>query len=104
MVLLGFDTTLASALLCILGCEGPFVFDTKIAAHNGYLDDEEKWLEKDKFTISQAGQEVTGQDLFNFLTAVKTYGANPVFDNGRTYWFEGVRRVDLKQFSFIWGC
>lgn len=101
--LVGFNTALSKTLISMLDREGPFVIDTKIAAHNIDLDDGNDWLDKDKITIGQDGQKVTKTDLCDFLTAVQKYGETPVFNNGRSYWFEGVKQYDRKSFRFIWG-
>lgn len=103
-----FDDELASTLIDILDEIGPFQINTNIASHNIFLEKEDperymELLEKDNMTIGESGKKVTKSDLKNFLFKAKKYGEKDAFNNGRSYFFEGITKVGEKSYEFDWG-
>lgn len=115
MAYLDSEIELVKSFLQICGQEGPIVIDTQIAAHNYMLEDklkdtgkENQWkkhIKEDKFTIGKEGENITPNDIYLFLDYAKKRGKRKVFDNGRSYFFEGIMPSKQKDvhYELCWG-
>jgi hypothetical protein len=90
-----------------------FEFDSRIKAHNDFYDRntcydklsaEQKKLAKlnDVFIIGKNGASITSKDIVKFVTDLKKYAANKLWDNGKSYCFEGIYKTK-KGFAISWG-
>ena len=90
-----------------------FEFDSRIKAHNDFYDRntcydklsaEQKKLAKlnDVFIIGKNGASITSKDIVKFVTDLKKYAANKLWDNGKSYCFEGIYKTK-KGFAIFWG-
>lgn len=84
-------------VLTILGKAGPINIDVGINGHN---DDLEEF--SDDFVIGKE-TAIDIQDCLSFLNKLEKYALNPAFDNGRSYFFEGIRELEDGSYRISWG-
>jgi hypothetical protein len=90
-------------ILSILNKNGPVKVNVGINAH---LDDPVDEL-SDHFIIGTKGDPVSIADCKKFLKRVEKYSKQPQIekelDSGRSFVFEGVKKVGVKSYEFLWG-
>ena len=93
----------------LIGQQGGFTFDTGIAAHNPFLDDESpnslNFLEvmkfnsqkysADKVVVGKKGRKITRKDIQVATDHISDYSNQEKFDNGRSYFFEGIDKSGI---------
>jgi hypothetical protein len=91
-------------VLHMIGRTGPLTIDTEIAQHNILLSakESEKYAIKDIFIVGTAGKKVERGDITKVLEQIKAYRNNKVFDNGRSYAFEGIEYKN-GSYNYCWG-
>jgi len=102
-------TDFAEFIVDIFGKKGPKVFDTTMAYHNHFLEEDlgyeeyQKLVEADKIVIGREGKNINKADLRIFLEAFKARQNLKIFMNDRTYHFEGVITTEDKNYEVRWG-
>lgn len=102
-------TDFAEFIVDIFGKKGPKVFDTTMAYHNHFLEEDlgyeeyQKLVEEDKIVIGKEGKNITKADLRIFLKAFKERQNLRIFMNDRTYHFEGIITTKDKNYEVRWG-
>lgn len=85
-----------------VGKSGGIVFDCFIKGHNHFL--EEKYSKKfldtlnDKFILGTKGKKITKADVSVFVKALEKYATLKLWNNGRTYFYEGIDSTGI-----FWG-
>lgn len=90
-------------MLSILNKNGPIKVNVGINAH---LDNPVDELD-DHFIIGEKGEPVSIADCKKFLKRMEKYSKQPPIkkelDGGRSFVFEGVKKVGVKSYYFFWG-
>ena len=100
---------LANFVLDVLGTNHPINVDTNIAKHNIFLEDSynktqvKKFEDEDTIVIkpSKKTGKITKQIIRKFLNKFGDRYSN--FQEGRSYFFEYLKRVDDNNYEIIWG-
>jgi hypothetical protein len=91
----------------LIGKEGGVKFNTCMVEHNDDLDLPKKAyraLEKEQvIKIGEKGVPITKEHIREFLGKVQEYCCRDVFNNGRSYFFEGIEKTGAKSYSIMWG-
>lgn len=92
----------------IKGKEGPIKINIALADHNIYLDDTvgskefiQKLFKDDIIIVGEEGEIIKESDLEKFIIDMKKN--LKYFDNGRSYFFEGISKINHKEYRFRWG-
>ncbi len=105
MSYLSFEMGLANLewILSLLNKNGPVKVNVGINAH---LDDPVDELDDD-FLIGEKGEPVSIADCKKFLKRLEKYSKQPQIekevDGGRSFVFEGVKKLGPKSYEFLWG-
>jgi hypothetical protein len=83
----------------VLGKKGPIHLDCGINKHQFEPFDELC----DDFVIGKKSTIITINECKIFLRKLNTYAMNEKFDNGRSYFFEGIEKTGIKKYAFRWG-
>jgi hypothetical protein len=94
------EVTMAFGLVKVtmdwLDQQGPFFLDTQMQRHNHLTEEEEEGLTArgltDVFKCGKEGHIVTKGDIHEFIKKVISYMDDEVFNNGRSYFFGGIRK------------
>ena len=113
MAYLNSEFKLVKHFIDMFGRNAPIKIDTGIAKHNFMLEDKlkkngeqdiwEELLVEDIYFIGIEGKRVTKKDIQEFLIDVESRGKMKIFDNGRSYYFEGMTKKDDGSYEFEWG-
>ena len=113
MAYISSELELVRCVVDIVGRNGPVYVDTGIAKHNYMLGDkmekqgkEAEWLgilAADIKPIGEEGRKITKKDIQNFLDVAEARGKMKIFDNGRSYFFEGMNKKSDDSYEFLWG-
>jgi len=94
----------------ILNRKGPVTVYTGIAQHNLFLEEElspekyEELCESDIIKIGKSGKNINKSDLRAFFEDLKSRKDQEIFNNDRTYIFEGVTKNEKTSSYWIdWG-
>ena len=104
-----YNIELSTFIIDIFGKKGPKMIDTQIAEHNFFLEEDlgeekyQKLVEEDKMGIGREGKNINKTDLRKFLKAFEERQSLEVFNNDRTYSFEGIEIVDDNNYEITWG-
>jgi hypothetical protein len=98
-------------ILEILGKPGPIKFDSQIASHNDDLKKPKSMSEAnfqalkdgEVMYIGEPGRRVTKEDCLKFLQELEAYAKQRLFDNGRSYIYEGVSAQKDGSYQTYWG-
>ena len=105
---MSINVELAKFVIEIFGRKGPKVFDTKIAEHNLFLEENlgeetyQRLVGEDGIVIGREGKTINKSDLKSFLEAFEARQNLEIFQNDRNYIFEGVGAGDGEYFV-DWG-
>ena len=82
--------------------DGPIRVDTGMIAHN-YEAQEKHNLDEfeDILVIGEEGREIVKSDIEKFLNELSKN--MELLDNGRSYFFEGIRKHSDKEYNMLWG-
>jgi len=103
-----FHIQLATIMLNLVGKTGPITIDTCAVDHNYALQNEisdekiKELTEQGIFTVGKNNSVVTKDDLVEVLEQIGEYLSDEVFENGRSYWFEGFYPSN-NALCFRWG-
>ncbi len=96
-------TSLAECMMDILGETGPITVDTEIAKRMLSLEDDIGVIEaEDIMVIGKEDEQITEQDIKNFLSTVNHRCNKKIFNNERCYDFGGVFKTTDKSYRFSW--
>jgi len=93
----------------IIGGEGPILVDTCIAQHNFFLEEDlgedeyDKLCKEDVIEVGCKGRKITRLDLKILFAALQHRRNQEIFQNNRTYIFEGVTEQDKNLYTIDWG-
>lgn len=99
----------ANFVIDILDQDGGIKFNTAMVDHNYDLAND---ISKSEFKqlknhqtiiIGVKGQPITKNDIKTFLTTLYNYMQQEVFQNGRSYCFEGIHKVKHNKYEIHWG-
>ncbi|AYV86097.1 MAG: hypothetical protein Solivirus6_6 [Solivirus sp.] len=93
---MGFET--ADFILHLVGTPGPVYIDVGINRHNQNLP-----TLHDTFVIGRPGHLISVDDARDFMLRVSHYAHNPIFNNGRSYYFQGIAMMGPDSYRFAWG-
>jgi len=99
----------AEVIVDIMGKKGPVKIDTLIAAHNLFLEEDlsqeeyDKLRDEDVLTIGREGKAIGKADVRKFLDELHERKSMPIFDNDRTYVFEGAKKDTKVENKETWG-
>jgi hypothetical protein len=97
---IGIET--ATWILKMIGKKGGVKINTNIYNHNDDLSHNDKLKRGEIITLGKKDEPVTVEDCLAFLKKVGKYASHEDFDNGRSYFFEGIEK-DGKGYEFVWG-
>lgn len=90
-------------IVSIIGKKGPITVNVGL---NDHLDEPYDNLD-DNFIIGEKGKDITIGDVKLFLRRLEKYCKTPLINkayyDGRSFIFEGVRKVGPKSYDFLWG-
>lgn len=84
----------------IIGKKGLVEFDSYIAKHNFLLEEDldekeyDKLCDEDVLIIGREGKAIGKTDVRKFLKELNDRKNMPIFNNDRSYYFEGVEKVE----------
>lgn len=93
----------------LIGKNGGVRFYTQMVDHNirlaGTIPDREyrRLDRQQRIIIGTNGIPITTNDIQEFLTTLRDQVALDVFDNGRTYNFEGIEEITPRKYMILWG-
>jgi poly-D-alanine transfer protein DltD len=93
----------------LIGKEGSVKFNTCMVEHNFDLEDNlskaaYRALEKEQtIRIGTKGDLITKKQVQEFLEKVSEYVGRDEFQNGRSYFFEGIETRGLRSYAISWG-
>lgn len=101
-------------VLGMIGKQGPIEVLSGIFYHNSINSEDvmckneyDKLEEGENIMLGEKDKIVTIEDCFNFLHKLEKYANNPVFDNGRSYIFEGIveneQDKEIESYVILWG-
>lgn len=99
---------LAIFAISLIGKKGCIKFNTCMVEHNDDLElskKEYRALKKEEtITIGQKDKTITKKQVEEFLQKLQEYVRRSEFyDNGRTYFFEGIEQLNDKEYRISWG-
>lgn len=87
-------------IIDIMGKKGPIKVNTYIANHNFFLEEDldekeyDKLCDEDVLIIGREGKAIGKTDVRKFLKELNDRKNMPIFNNDRSYYFEGVEKVE----------
>lgn len=102
-------TDVAIFAVDLIGKEGGIKFNTCMVEHNYDLENElstatYRALEQEQtFRIGKKGEPITKKQVREFLGKLQKYIERDVFQNGRTYFFEGIEKRGSTSYAIMWG-
>ena len=102
---------LANFVIDIIGRDGGIKFNTEMVSHNGHLYNEipktdmKELKNGETIYIGIKGQPITKEHIKTFLMTLDQYLQLKVFQNGRSYCFQGIysRSSKNRKYYISWG-
>lgn len=100
---------LSDFVVDVFGRKGQITLDTCIARHNILLEEDmedkkfDKLVEDDTILIGRSSKPIGKKDMHLFFDKLEKRFKDDIFQNDRSYFYEGIRKVDDDLYAIDWG-